>query len=167
MQCAKCKFNVSQEMKFALMKNICPACGTRLFSDKEMNDISLLRNRILNQPFASEFGDEVSFDLALFILDEIKNGLGQKYFQNMAIKSELPIASEESEAPDLEEDFRKKVREEIEQEYPELQSMPEESAVSTRTRAESASEKARRLREVARKAGMGNKQGAMVRRVGS
>ena len=78
MNCGRCKFQVSQDMKFALMKNICPACGNQLFSDDEMKDISIVKNKVLKQSFSIGFPDELSFDVALFVFNEIKNGIGQK-----------------------------------------------------------------------------------------
>lgn len=168
MHCSKCKFQVNQNMKFALMKNICPACGSQLFSDSEMSDISLLRNRLGKQQFSVEFTEELAFDIALFIMNEIKNGIGQKYFQKMMAKSGPPIVSGDEESEEnipSEEDIRRQMRSEIESEYPELQSMPDDQ-ITTRTRAESADEKAKRLREIARKSGIGNKQGTVVRRAG-
>lgn len=201
MQCGKCKFGVNQEMKFALMKNICPRCGFKLFTDNEMNDISLLRNRISRQSFAAEFTEELAFDFSLFVLDEIKNGLGQKYFQEMISSagitpSELvagetkPIGHTEyienteqdnsvfvpaqarpskikAVRPKTNEtDFMRKAREEIEREFPDFQSLPEdEEANSPYGNSEDLDEKAKRLRDIARKSGGGSKQGALVRRV--
>ena len=167
MHCGKCKFQVTQDMKFALMKNICPACGLQLFSDSEMKDINMLVSRLGKQSFSLEFTKELVFDISLFILDEIKNGIGQKYFQAMTTKSNPPISSEDgAELDDSEEDIRQRMREEIEDEFPALKAMPDEE-VTVRTRDESANEKAKRLRDVARKSGLGNKQGTMVRRAGS
>lgn len=170
MNCGKCKFAVNQDMKFALMKNICPACGSQLFSDSEMQDISLLRNRLGKQSFSIDFTEELAFDIALFIMNEIRNGIGQKYFQKMMATSGPPISAEEGdESMDESEDEAKaRMRAQVAREYEELQSEePDQESVTVRTRAESAGEKAKRLRDIARKAGVGNKTGTMVRRAGS
>jgi hypothetical protein len=165
MNCGKCKFAVNQDMKFALMKNICPACGSQLFSDNEMRDISLLRNRLGKQSFSIDFSEELAFDIALFVMNEIKNGIGQKYFQKMMTNSGPPISAEEGEE-ETDAEAKARMRAQVAREYEELQEMPEET-ITVRTRAESANEKAKRLRDIARKAGVGSKSGAMVRRAGS
>ena len=172
MNCGRCKFQVSQDMKFALMKNICPACGNQLFSDDEMKDISIVKNKVLKQSFSIGFPDELSFDVALFVLNEIKNGIVQKYFDKMisakvnnSVSEDDNVSSHnEDELP--RDDFKDRIRAEIESEFPELQGLQNDSFI-VRGQHESADDKARRLRDIARKAGRDNKQGAKVRRVDS
>ena len=74
MKCEKCKFIVPTNMRFCLMKNICPSCGGSLFSRDDMNHISLMRNRIGGESFAKNFDEIQIFDLALFIYNEINSG---------------------------------------------------------------------------------------------
>lgn len=160
MQCAKCKFKVDQEMKFALMKNMCPKCGSNLFSSSEMKDIGLLANRI-NRAFSSEVSEQLSFDLSLFFIDELKNGIGQKYNVQLPVKEDNIPDEDISEFDEL-EDYKKQIRAEIENEFPEINDLPD--TVSVKTRSESAKDKAERLKEIYKKSGLKNKQGAKVRR---
>jgi len=77
MQCGKCKFSVPSNMRFCLMKNMCPSCGSPLFSESDMNHLSMLQNRINTKGFAKEMDQVQVYDLALFIYGEIKNGYGR------------------------------------------------------------------------------------------
>ena len=54
MQCKSCGFLVPQNLKFAIMKNFCPKCGQKIFTEKEMNHISMIQSRIISQEFAAE-----------------------------------------------------------------------------------------------------------------
>jgi len=112
-------------MKFALMKNVCPACGEGLFSNSEMKDIGMLKNRIIQQGFGKSYSEVQAFEVALYVMDEIKNGIGQKYFQGFLNKKNGSVSEEESE-----ESVQEKLRKEVESEYPELQNLPAENISS-------------------------------------
>jgi RNA polymerase subunit RPABC4/transcription elongation factor Spt4 len=75
--CLKCKFVVNNEMKFALMQNSCPSCGSQLFSPEDVSQIQVLQNKISAQKFSEDFSTELNYDLSLFIYHELKSGLGK------------------------------------------------------------------------------------------
>lgn len=126
MNCVNCKYVVGPDMRFALMKNMCPACGSNLFSKKEMNDISMLQNRITNQEFSDDLGEVEIFDVALFMFNEFKGGIGQVLIQreidrikNSTIKEGDDTDAENTEPVEFsenEEDIREQVRQEVKKE---------------------------------------------------
>ncbi len=81
-KCESCNFFVDSSMKFVLMQNVCPSCGNNLFSDKERADLKLIQKRLSQNEFASTFSESQTYEIALFVINEIKNGLGQIYLQN-------------------------------------------------------------------------------------
>lgn len=89
MQCQSCKFDVEPKMKFALQTNKCPSCGEPLHSEEESKDIILLQQRIISKGILPQFDESESlqktlaFDIAMFVMTELKEGLGLKYFQMM------------------------------------------------------------------------------------
>jgi hypothetical protein len=114
-KCSKCSFAVSQDMKFALLKNSCPSCGGHLFSEKEQHTITHLRKKIGAQPFAVGFESTMINDIALYFMNELKNGIGQVYIQESLSgqNEEVSESSEEQELDDLE---KKRIRMQIERE---------------------------------------------------
>lgn len=119
MQCKNCGFQVNELMKFSLMQNLCPSCGKGLFSDADSNIISTFQSRISSERFASRLTDELIYDLALFMFNEFKHGIGKTL--------KLEINPEE----DLEEI---EIRREIEAEYSdELQFLEDEDISSEQT----------------------------------
>lgn len=159
MTCKECGFAVDNKMRFALMKNECPACGEQLFSPEDMNHISMIQGKVLLESFSDKFNEAESYDISLFIFNEIKYGLG-------LVISPRPEQGEPSEAvdtaavqsspPPFDPD---EIRKEIEQEIPEVASLPDISIDET------ASEKAQRLKEVAARSPFGRRPGASVKRV--
>lgn len=77
MQCGKCKFVVPTNMRFCLMKNMCPSCGSPLFSESDMNHLSMLQNRVRDKNFSKDMDQVQIYDLALFIFNEVKVGYGR------------------------------------------------------------------------------------------
>jgi predicted nucleic acid-binding Zn-ribbon protein len=112
-KCESCGFFVDSSMKFVLMQNVCPSCGHHLFSEKERSDIKTLQYRIAKQEFASDFSDTLTYDLALFIINEIKNGIGQVYLQDTLAKMASGL---EPINIKFDESDMKKIREEVEEE---------------------------------------------------
>lgn len=111
MQCGKCKFVVPANMRFCLMKNMCPSCGSPLFSDSDMNHLSMLQNRVNGKNFANDMDQVQIYDLALFIFNEIKSGYGRtildaevkKLTTNSSPASEADVQyKQEDEAPEVE-----------------------------------------------------------------
>lgn len=149
------------------MKNSCPSCGANLFTQEEMNDLSLLGDRVMNQDFGSEFDELKAFDAALFILNEIKNGVGQKYLQKIIKESSGEANSVSEETVEFsEDDDLAKIREEVEKEVlGESFSSSDEPDGSLKPHVPSEESKVDRLKKIARQSGL--KTGARVRRVGS
>lgn len=77
MQCRNCGFLVPQNLKFAIMKNFCPQCGEKLFTDKEMNHISMIQNRVSNQDFSRDMDEQLLYDISLFLYNEFIGGYGR------------------------------------------------------------------------------------------
>ena len=76
-QCKACGFGVNEMMRFALMKNVCPSCGSALLSSKDSNVISTIQSRILSQRFASSLTESLVYDISLFIFNELKGSLAK------------------------------------------------------------------------------------------
>ncbi len=185
MNCKNCKFVISSNMKFALMKNICPSCGTALFSEVEQNELSVLQSRINKEDFANNMDKSSVYDVALFIFNEIRNGIGQLYIEKQVKKALTegreggdisPIAFKE-EVSSSEE--KEKIRREIEKEFlPEIESTivesedvgyqeeVDEEPFKPYTQRESAQEKSERLKKVYDNFNSSSrKTGPMVKRV--
>jgi len=77
MQCKNCGFSVPQNLKFAIMKNFCPQCGNKLFSEREMNHLATIQNRVSGQDFAKKFTEQQVHDISLFLYNEISSGYGR------------------------------------------------------------------------------------------
>lgn len=103
MNCSNCKFTVGPDMKFALMKNICPSCGTNLFSQEEMNDISRLQSRVSAQEFADELDEIEIYDVAFFVFNEMKTGIGQIFIQREIERINSGTIEEEGAVEDPED----------------------------------------------------------------
>lgn len=77
MQCKSCGFSVPQNLKFAIMKNFCPQCGNKLFSEREMNHLATIQNRVGAQEFSKKLTEQQIYDISLFLYNEISNGYGR------------------------------------------------------------------------------------------
>jgi hypothetical protein len=130
MKCNKCNFLVPANMRFCLMKNMCPSCGSPLFSNTDANHISMLQNRISAQSFGKEIDEVQRYDLALFIFNEIREGYGKTILDEEVKKIAESLSSdkeagvlynhEEAEPEDGEpvnpENIRKEIEEELREE---------------------------------------------------
>lgn len=98
MQCRNCGFVVPQNLKFAIMKNFCPQCGNKIFTEEEMNNISMLQSRISSQRFSSAMTEEIIYDVALYIYNEFTNGYGRVLIEKEIKKLSLSgiVASDET-----------------------------------------------------------------------
>jgi DNA-directed RNA polymerase subunit RPC12/RpoP len=114
-KCSKCSFAVSQDMKFALLKNSCPSCGGHLFSEKEQNTINHLRKKIGAQHFAAGFEPTMINDIALYFMNELKNGIGQVYLQE-SLSNQSEDGSEGNTEQELDDLEKKRIRMQIERE---------------------------------------------------
>lgn len=68
--CAVCKFEVSNKMRHALTKNMCPACGSALLGDFHMQRLNMIKEKISLQDFSRGLELSVIFDMSLFIMSE-------------------------------------------------------------------------------------------------
>ncbi len=127
-QCKNCGFQVNELMKFALMQNICPSCGKSLFSNADSNLISTFQSKILSERFSSKLTEELVYDIAMFMFNEFKHGLGKFKFNSEE--------KEKEEDVDLEElDIRKEIEAEYseELEYLEGEDEPDDREVYEKT----------------------------------
>ncbi len=168
-KCKKCKFSVGQNMKFALMKNICPSCGAPLFTQNEEQDINAIQSRVINQEFAAELTETQVYDVALFFFSELNSGLGQIFIQREIAKipkRTINAEGEEVEAAEPDKELEN-IREEIAKEVgaDRLPDDIENAEVTFKHRGdEDPDDKVSRLKRLAR---MNNKKsGPAVKRVG-
>ncbi len=148
MNCKSCRFHVSDDMRYSLVKNCCPSCGHALLGDVHMGRLKLLTEKINNQKFAQEFDTDTVFDIALFILID---------FYSLDDNSEyLEGEGEEAlEAGDGPSQTLEEIREDVRSEMsPDDEEYDEESDL-----------KIARLKRIAKETSSANKPGAMVRRV--
>jgi len=68
--CAICKFEVSNKMRHALSKNMCPACGHALLGDFHMQRLNMIKEKLSTQEFSKSLEQSIIFDLSLFIMSE-------------------------------------------------------------------------------------------------
>jgi hypothetical protein len=69
-ECKRCKFEVSNGMRYSLVNNCCPSCGQALLGEAYMQRLSFLSEKIRNQDFANGLPKDIIFDMSLFILSE-------------------------------------------------------------------------------------------------
>lgn len=68
--CSICKFEVSNKMRHALTRNMCPACGAALLGDFHMQRLNMIREKVSAQDFSKGLDQSVLFDMSLFIMSE-------------------------------------------------------------------------------------------------
>lgn len=154
--CKECGFKVDNKLRYSLMKNECPACGKELFSAQDMNSISAIQGRVLLQSFSDKFNEADTFDISLFIFNEIKNEVAKVAPTQASIESDKEMVAVEG-GSEFDPD---EIRKQVEQEIPAVANLP------TTSQEESAKEKADRLRRVAAQSPFGKKTGPSVKRVG-
>ena len=148
MNCKSCRFHVSDDMRYSLVKNCCPSCGHALLGDVHMGRLKLLTEKINNQKFAQEFDTDTVFDIALFILID---------FYSLDDSSEY-LEEDDEEAPEA-GDSPAQTLEEIRDE------VRTEMAADDEEYDEESDLKIARLKRIAKETSSANKPGAMVRRV--
>jgi len=102
--CAICKFEVSNKMRHALLKNMCPACGHALLGDFHMQRLNMIKQKISAQEFSGSIDQSIIFELSLFIMSE--------FFPsnpNRAVTSEDAVSESDDSTSDLEK-IRDQVR---------------------------------------------------------
>jgi len=117
-QCNECGFSVNDMMKFALMQNTCPSCGSNLFSNRDQNLISSIQGKIASERFASGFTEEMLYDTSLFIFNELKHGIGQNLI-NEALAAAKLNPQDDSKDTTSKDDPLEDVRNEVEEEFAE------------------------------------------------
>ena len=82
--CGKCNFEISEKMKFAIIKNVCPSCGASILEESSSQELEQLSKLIQKKSFVSELSVpeeqkvSLSMDMAMFIVFDIK-----KIFEEM------------------------------------------------------------------------------------
>jgi len=116
-QCSECGFSVNELMKFALMQNSCPSCGSSLFSNRDTNLISMIRQRLSAERFSGKLTEELSYDISLFIFNEFKSGIGKSLIDDGIAN----LSSKELEGPNPKIDaVKREIEEELEDEIAKL-----------------------------------------------
>jgi predicted nucleic acid-binding Zn-ribbon protein len=175
MQCTKCGFVVPSNLRYALMKNICPSCGSALFTPKELSEINFFQSRIMAQSLAKNFDELLVFDLALFILSEVKDAIS-RYNMDKAQKKDSEINAEiASTEVDLAA-LRREVELELNIDSQLASTTPQnadpiteedlQAAEGVVFSAPTSDNKVDKLKRIAQQTRLGNKKGPAVRRVG-
>lgn len=68
--CNKCDFLIRGSMRHSLVKNCCPACGSAILGETQMQRMRMFKQRLLTQEFAQSLSDDTIFDITLFMLLE-------------------------------------------------------------------------------------------------
>jgi hypothetical protein len=145
-ECKRCKFEVSNGMRYSLVNNCCPSCGQALLGEAYMQRLSFLSEKIRNQDFANGLPKDIIFDMSLFILSE--------YF--ISEEPDPPTEATEDDVADSQEsesDIRDQVRAEALDLIPELSKEEDDDL------------RVARLKRLANESKAVRKAGASVRRV--
>ena len=105
-KCKKCEFTVLESMKHALVSNMCPSCGSKLFSDADMNQISFLQNKISAQKFGKKLDTYTVYDITIFMLSEMKK-MKKRIVDEMQEKynnTSVPVTQDEGDTSLIEEE---------------------------------------------------------------
>lgn len=119
-QCKSCSFLVNDSMKYAMMNNICPACGHGLFSELDKDFISVLQSKILSEKFSHRLTEGQVYDIAIFIFNYLNNDLFELFKRHKENDVALikPVANEDE--IEVFEDFNEDIiRKEVFQEVSE------------------------------------------------
>jgi hypothetical protein len=162
--CKKCGYEVPNNLKYAIMNNICPSCGDVLFGDKDMMAINSILNDISRQEFSDEMNKVIINDIALFIFST--------YVEDVSDNTpDGPLAGDqggESDGQDGESNGQggesngqglDRIRDEVRTEV--MGEVDDEGEIIE----ESEDTKIARLKRLARESGLGNKRGISVKRV--
>tara|TARA_B100000131_G_scaffold322863_1_gene378450 strand:- start:4703 stop:5188 length:486 start_codon:yes stop_codon:yes gene_type:complete len=68
--CKQCGFEVNSTMRHSLTKNTCPSCGGVLLGDLHTRRMNILKQKLMEQDFASELNSDLIFDISMFMLTE-------------------------------------------------------------------------------------------------
>ena len=100
--CSKCGFDISQRMRFALVKNFCPSCGGNIISESDYSELSNISKKLRSQEFISELSQSIGPEkLIMFTYD-------LSVFIKFDLNKDIPSVQKESEvSEDSEVDFEK------------------------------------------------------------
>lgn len=102
-KCEKCEFEIQPKMRFALVKNFCPSCGSTLLSDETSNQITSISRRLQTQEFIISLLDKLGkdglqslvYDISLWVKFELDSE--QKITQNTS--EEIPAQQKPQSKP--------------------------------------------------------------------
>ena len=113
--CRKCGFSIEASMRHALVKNCCPACGSAILGEIQVQRLRLFKQRLLQQEFSQDISDDLIFDITLFMLLEF-SPIAKSEDEEPDAPSEpevpLDLKEEETEEGDYEK-IRDQIREEV------------------------------------------------------
>lgn len=125
MKCKICKLSISDSFKFAIKNNFCPQCGNKLFSDKEVEQLSVIQSKVSDQGFAASFSSEEIYNVSQFIfglmtstfgihlIGEYKQAIDQAREEAGLNKEPEEVVEDLEPKVNLDEYKRKKIRNEI------------------------------------------------------
>lgn len=153
MNCKNCRFHVSDDMRYSLVKNCCPSCGHALLGDVHMGRLALLTEKINNQKFAQDLEADIVFDIALFVLMDFYSIDDNSEYSEEGDESVTEGSEQDVSGVELQslEDIRDEVRTEVMADDDEYD---EESDL-----------KIARLKRIAKETSSARNPGATVRRV--
>jgi len=117
-ECRRCSFEVSNNLRFSLMRNTCPSCGGALLSDTDMQEIESIKNELLLKAFSEGFSNDVLHDLTLFIFNEYVKPLQQEVLD--------AIDPDETDEEAIKRKIKEEVKSELAREIGELTSDEDE-----------------------------------------
>jgi hypothetical protein len=85
--CQKCEFKILPKMRFALVKNFCPSCGSTLLSDADSQEINSINKRLQSQDFMISLSEQLNkdlvqnliYDLSIFIKFDLNKEIIKAY----------------------------------------------------------------------------------------
>lgn len=143
-QCNGCGFGVNESMRFALMKNLCPSCGSGLFSNKDSSIINLIQSNLKSERFSSGLTETQIYDISLFFFNEIKNGFVRQIFSDLRQTKDSEVDPDEISHQESDVDD---IRREIEAEMADKLSSLDDSGDVTSEDALSKAERLKRMHQ--------------------
>jgi Zn-finger nucleic acid-binding protein len=173
MTCNKCEYIIDGSLKFAVVNNVCPKCGSAILDDNELAAIGQVNNDMKDYGFSSDVEKYTLYTISLFIYNN--------YIKNRSVSAvgsgqEQVLALEDHEADSLSEHAGNSDDKISDDEHAEPAPSPEDDTIFSEEEyayeKDSLSgledeDKVARLKRLARESKLGGKTGAMVRRTES
>lgn len=118
--CSICAFEVSNKMRHALTKNMCPACGSALFGDFHMQRLNMIRDKVSAQDFSLKMDKSLIFDISLFIMSEFFNSSPNRSASAGSIKELEEEIAEEDKIKNLNKDDLSFIRDQVRREVSDM-----------------------------------------------